>query len=221
MIKLVRTKRKHGVILAEGLPPAFVKSESFFLTDRIAYLGFNAFQPENLEHVITDLQKVDQAKGLILDLRGNDGGSVEAMKLLLGRFVSESVKYATYINRNEANEDFIEPAGKKFNGEVVVLVDEMSISGAENTAAVLQQLNIATIIGNNTPGQLLWGNGYFINDSILLAIPIYKIEYPDGFNPENNGIKPDIEVKLSRYDLLNGKDTQIERAIHHLTKIMQ
>ncbi len=203
-IILTRSKRENGISLVEWLPDVFVKSESYFLTEEIAYLSFNAFQPENLEHVLNNLEKVNNAKGLIIDLRGNDGGSIEAMKLLLGRFVSERIKYVTYINRNENNEDFIDPIENKFTGKVVVLIDEMSISGAENMAAIMQQLNIATIIGNQTPGQLLCGNVYQIDATVSLVIPIYKLEYPNGLNPENNGIKPAIEIDLNRNDLLNG-----------------
>lgn len=214
---LTRTKRQNGISLLEGLPTVYVKSESYFISKDIAYLTFNAFQPADLNHVLNNYEKVRKSKGLIIDFRGNDGGSIEAMKLFLGRFVSERKKYVTYINRNEENEDFIDPIGNKFKGEIVVLVDEMSISGAENSSLILQQLNIATIIGNQTPGQLLWGNLYQINDTISLVIPIYKLEYPNGYSPENNGITPDIEIELNRKDLLNGKDTQLERAIEYLT----
>ncbi|MCP5061869.1 MAG: hypothetical protein GY936_05310, partial [Ignavibacteriae bacterium] len=212
-IVLTRSKRKNGISLVEGMPTVYIKSESYFLTKEIAYLSFNAFQPPDLEHVLNNLEKVNNAKGLIIDFRGNDGGSIEAMKLLLGRFVSERKKYGTYINQSEENEDFIEPVGNNFKGKIVALVDEMSISGAENAPAIMQNLGIAKIIGNQTPGQLLWGNGYTIDDSISLVVPIYKLEYPNGFNPENLGNKPDIEIKLNRADLLNGKDTQLEKAL--------
>jgi C-terminal processing protease CtpA/Prc len=194
-----------------------VKSESYFISKDIAYLTFNAFQPADLNSVLNNYEKVRKSKGLIIDFRGNDGGSIGAMKLFLGRFVSERKKYVTYINRDEENEDFIDPTGNTFKGKIVVLVDEMSISGAENSSLILQQLNSATIIGNQTPGQLLWGNLYQINDTVSLVIPIYKLEYPNGYNPENNGITPDIEIELNRKDLLNGKDTQLERAIEYLT----
>jgi C-terminal processing protease CtpA/Prc len=140
------------------------------------------------------------------------------MKLLLGRFISERKKYGTYINRNERNEDFIEPIGTKYQGKIVVLIDEMSISGAENMAGIIQLFNLGKVIGKRTSGQMLWGNGYLINDSIALAIPIYKLEYPNGFNPENNGITPDIEVELQREDLLKGRDTQLEKAIEYLNE---
>jgi carboxyl-terminal processing protease len=215
-----RTKRQNGISLIKGMSTLFLKSDSYFETKDIAYLSFNVFQPANLDHVLTKLENVSNSKGLIIDLRGNDGGSIEGMKLLLGRFVSERKKYGTYINRNERNDDFIEPLEKKYPGEVVLLIDEMSISGAENMAGIVEQFGIGKIIGNQSPGQLLWGNGYFINDSIFLAIPIYKLEYPNGFNTENKGITPDIEIKLNRSDLLKGKDTQKEKAVQYLEKII-
>ena len=213
---LNRTERQNRISLGGGLPPAYLKSESYFISENIAYLSFNAFNPADLEHVLSNLEKVNTSKGLIIDLRGNDGGSIDGMKLLLGRFVSERRKYGTYINRNERNEDFIEPVETKYQGKIVLLVDEMSISGAENMAGIVQWFNIGKVIGNQTPGQMLWGNGYLINDSIALAIPIYKLEYPNGFNPENNGIIPDIEIELKRKDLLKGMDTQLEKAVEYL-----
>ncbi len=215
---LTRTERLNGISLGGGLPPAYLKSESYFISEDIGYLTFNAFNPADLEHVLNNLQKVNKSKGLIIDLRGNDGGSIEGMKLFLGRFVTERRKYGTYINRNERNEDFIEPIGSKYQGKVILLVDEMSISGAENMAGIIQYFKVGKIIGNQTSGQMLWGNGYLINDSIALAIPIYKFEYPNGFSPENNGITPDFEVKFQRKDLLKGKDTQLEKAIDYLNK---
>jgi len=211
-----RTERLNGFSLGGGLPPAYLKSNSYFISEDIAYLSFNAFNPADLEHVLNNLKKVSKSKGLIIDLRGNDGGSIEGMKLLLGRFISERRKYGTYINRNERNEDFIEPIGSKYQGEVAILVDEMSISGAENMAGIIQQFKIGKIIGKQTPGQMLWGNGYLINDSIALVIPIYKLKYPSGFNPENKGIIPDIEIEIKREDLLLGNDTQLLKAIKYL-----
>jgi len=215
---LTRKNRLNGISLGGGMPPAYLKSESYFISENIGYLSFNAFNPADSEHVLHNLEKVNNSKGLIIDLRGNDGGSIEAMKLLLGRFVTERIKYGIYINRNEHNEDFIEPIGSKYQGKIVLLVDEMSISGAENMAGIIQYFKIGKIIGNQTPGQMLWGNGYIINDSIALVIPIYKFEYPNGFNPENNGITPDIEIEQKREDLLKGKDTQLEKAIEYLNK---
>ncbi|MCP5064008.1 MAG: hypothetical protein GY936_16320, partial [Ignavibacteriae bacterium] len=66
-IVLTRSKRKNGISLVEGMPTVYIKSESYFLTKEIAYLSFNAFQPPDLEHVLNNLEKVNNAKGLIID----------------------------------------------------------------------------------------------------------------------------------------------------------
>lgn len=215
---LKRTERQNGILLGGGLPPAYLNSKSYFISENISYLSFNAFNPDDLGHVLSSLEKVKTSKGLIIDLRGNDGGSINGMKLLLGRFISERKKYGTYINRNEQNEDFIEPIGIRYQGKIALLIDEMSISGAENMAGIIQQFNIGKVIGMPTPGQMLWGNGYLIRNNVALVIPIYKIEYPNGFNPENKGITPDIKIEMKRKDLLIGNDTQIEKAIKYLNK---
>jgi C-terminal processing protease CtpA/Prc/DNA-binding LytR/AlgR family response regulator len=209
---LVREKRRNGIDLGSGLPEAYIESYSCFITDSIAYLTFNAFKPENINHILNNLKRVMNSKGLIIDLRGNDGGSIEGMKSLLGKFISKKMKYGTYINRYEKNEDFIIPTANKYNGEVVLLVDEMSISAAENMAGIFQLFDIGIVIGSQTPGQLLWGAGYMIHDSIVLTIPIYKLEYINGFNVENNGIAPNIKIDLTQESLLKGIDLQLEAA---------
>jgi C-terminal peptidase prc len=220
-IQLMRTLRNNGVSLSDDLPIAFLESESYFITSDIAYLSFNAFQPGDLQFVLHDLNKVFDSKGLIIDLRGNDGGSIEAMKKLLGRFISERKQYGKFCNRNSETLDYIEPDEEKYKGEMVVLIDEMSISGAENMAGIIQNWEIEKVIGNQSPGQMLVGEAFILNDSIVLSVPTYKLEYTNGKNPENNGINPDYTVSLKREDLIEGKDTQLEFAIDYLYKELQ
>jgi C-terminal processing protease CtpA/Prc len=43
----------------------------------------------------------------------------------------------------------------------------------------------------------------------------------NGFNPENNGIKPDIEIELNRSNLLKEKDAQLEKAVWYLENIIK
>lgn len=215
---LLRTARQNGILLSDGMPIAYLQSTSYFLSKDIAYLSFNAFQPSNLEPIMNGFNKVFHSKGLIIDLRGNDGGSIEGMKLLLSRFVSKKIMYGTYINRYEKNEDFIETTGTAYQGKLVVLIDEMSISAAENMAGIVQQFKLGKIIGTNTPGQMLWGSGFMLDNNIALVIPIYKLEYLNGLNIENRGIKPDIEIEQKQLDLLNGKDSQLEKAVDYLLR---
>lgn len=200
--------------------PAFLESYSYSITPQISYISFNAFLPHDLNHVIEKLNKLNNPDGLIIDLRGNDGGSIEGMKLLIGRFITKKKRYGTYRNRENTTSAYIEPNGKTSTGELVILVDYMSISAAENMAGIVQLLNIGMIIGTRTPGQLLWGEGYSLDNNIALVIPVNKIEYINGLIPEDNGITPDIEVQMKREDVLNGKDTQIDEAVKYLNELL-
>jgi len=64
---LTRKERQNGILLGGGMPPAYLKSESYFITKNIGYLSFNAFNPPDLEHVLHNLEKVNNTKGLIID----------------------------------------------------------------------------------------------------------------------------------------------------------
>lgn len=215
-ICLLREKRKNGVEIGHGLPEALLKSESYFINKNIAYLSFNAFQPSSLNHVLSKLDALKNSKGLIIDLRGNDGGSVEAMKLLLGKFISKKTIYGTYRNSSQSHKDHVLPSPPIYAGNLVVLIDELSISGAENFAGIIKLLNVGIVVGNQTPGQMLWSNGYLLGDSIAMVLPIYKLNYTNGFNPENNGITPNFKIPLNMEDLKKGKDSQLEFAIKYL-----
>ncbi len=214
-IKIKRIKRSNDIILSENTPPVFIEIESKILKENIGYLRFNGFQPpipSNLNTAITDLMST---KGLIIDLRGNDGGSTDAMKFILNRFVNQRVKYCTWVGRRGKRDDYLSPM-QSYEGQVVVLVDEMSISAAEHFALSLQKLGIASIVGTQTPGQLLAGQGFFIQENVLLVVPIEKIVYPDGFNPEGKGVTPDFKIKLDKNLLIKGIDNQLDKAYNIL-----
>jgi C-terminal processing protease CtpA/Prc len=215
---LERVARPNPVSLSPSIPPLHLEAESRMLGDRIGYLRFNAFQPEDLAAVLDRLDRVVDADGLIIDLRGNDGGSIEGMKRLLARFVVKRQPYGTYVSRTGRNPDHIDPAGPRFEGRVAVLVDEMSISGAENMPGIMQLLDLAEVIGGQTPGQLLCGEFSVYQERIGLVLPTAKLVYVDGRNPEGEGVIPDRPVRLNRRDLLNGVDTQLEAAVSYLSE---
>ena len=102
-------------------------------------------------------------------------------------------------------------------GADVILVDELSVSAAENFAGIMQKSGFATVIGQRTPGQLLWGEGFPLDDDVMALIPVAEIIYPDGTSLEGVGVKPDREIELNRDSLLNGVDTQLQAAVELLT----
>jgi len=96
-------------------------------------------------------------------------------------------------------------------------VDESSISAAENFAGIMQQAGLATVFGKQTPGQLLWGEGFPLGDDVMAVIPIAQIIYPGGNNLERVGVRPDKVIELELRDLMNGIDSQLQAAVDYLS----
>jgi len=218
-VLLQRVKRSGGLNIFPSLPPIYVVVEEKVHAGGITQLRFNAFQPDEPDQVLAVIDRLDQRTPLILDLRGNNGGSVNATLQILGRFVQKRLLAFNRVDRHGETAVFVAPENPGSQRAMAVLVDEMSISAAENFAAIVQQAGLAQVIGVRTPGQLLWGEGFELNGDVLMVIPTARMVYPDGSNIEGIGVEPDLVISLNQNDLLRQVDTQLEAAITHLTQM--
>lgn len=215
--KLERVERVNGLELFPGFPPVHLEYSNRALPGGVQYLAFNAFQPDIPQTLIEMIESSDGSAPMILDLRGNNGGSVTATLELLARFSPRRLLAYQRRARQELEDVYVEPATYVHRGPVVILVDELSVSAAENFAGIMQRSGLATVVGNRTPGQLLWGEGFPLGDDVMALIPVAEILFPDGTSLEGVGVKPDREIELNRADLLNGVDTQLQVAVELLT----
>ena len=213
---LERTDRGNGVELFPGFPPVHLEYSHRTLPGGVQYLSFNAFQPDVPQTLIELIEHGDRDAPIILDLRGNNGGSVTATLELLARFTPRRLLAFHRRARQELEDVYVEPATYVHRGPVAVLVDELSISAAENLAGIMQRAGLATVIGNRTPGQLLWGEGFPLGDDVMALVPVAEILFADGTRLEGVGVMPDNPVDLHRDDLLIGVDTQLEAALDYL-----
>jgi len=102
---------------------------------------------------------------------------------------------------------------RKFQGRVVLLVNEHTASAGEMVSAFAEENNLATIVGTKTPGRLLSGTAYKVGHGYILGLPVAAYLTWQGRMLENNGIVPKFCVELSRDALRNGTDTQMETAV--------
>jgi hypothetical protein len=112
----------------------------------------------------------------------------------------------------------IKPHRNAFNGEKVVLINSANSSATFYLAELIKMNNIATLVGETTGGSTNGINGGMIfflrlpSTQIEVDIPVigsFKPSYAASSNDEG-GIKPDIEIKQSFIDFLQGKDSVIE-----------
>lgn len=125
------------------------------LDHKIGVIEIPGFYIGLAEDVTKELAKLEEQKvdGLIIDLRGNGGGSLEEARLLTGLFIDEGpvVQVKTQRNRVLKHED---RDGKIFyDGALTVLVDRYSASASEIFAAAIQDYGRGVIIGEQTFGK--------------------------------------------------------------------
>jgi len=209
---------RSGISCAQSdlsLPPFCAEFEMKHLANGIGYIRFSGFLEPVLESVLQAIDDLHDAPTLIIDLRGNPGGTFPVRKAIASQLVGEPKLFVRYQLREGMEEAYLDPVSNAYPGEVVLLVDELSTSSSEELAGSLQALGRATIIGSQTPGSCLVMNVELLLNDAILVYPYGQSQTPDGRILEDNGVVPDIEVTLDREQLLQGIDGQLEAAIEY------
>ena len=202
--------------LVPAMPPACGEIEVRQLANNIGYIRFSGFISAVQDGVLKAIDEFHDAPALIIDLRGNPGGQFFVRKAFASQLVGTPELFIRYQYRDHVEKAYLDPIANAYPGKVVILVDEHSLSSSEEFSGSLQALERATIVGSQTPGICLVMNIKTLPNGTILAYPIAEGQTADGRVLENNGVVPDIEVALDRAQLLQGRDTQLEAAIHYL-----
>lgn len=191
------------------------------IIDSVAYIYYGSFQRRITEEQLDYLaDKFKNTKGLIVDLRNNEGGDPANGWKLAERFVDERRLIYTNIYKNGPGENdftapseaYFEPDGKRITDKVVVLTNRRTYSAGNFFAATMKAFPNVTVVGDTTGGgggaPVGWElpNGWFFNFSSSITY------LPDGFIIEN-GVPPDIQVDLLESDRVQGIDTILEKAL--------
>jgi carboxyl-terminal processing protease len=164
--------------------------------------------------------KIRKDRALIIDLRGNPGGSVDTLKFFIGMFFDHDVKMYDKVQRKKTTPEVAKSEHYiYFPGKVIVLVDSESASAAEIFARVIQLEKRGTVIGDHTSGSVMEATDYNYASSgvdygaeVTIANPVMT----DGKSLEHIGVSPD-EVALPKLaDLESGRDPVLAHAAEEL-----
>jgi len=205
------------------------------LDEQIGYLRMNSFDASLGKQIETNYDKVREAKGLIIDLRGNGGGSLGVSLGMMNQLVQGTVPIGKRITRSgkppalffgliSTGKLELELRGVKnpYLGPVVVLVDGDSASASEFLASSLQAIGRAKVIGDTSCGCLLGYMGYAnVPGGGALAYSEIDFAPVNGKRIERVGVIPDQQVSLSKADLRANKDAGIEAAVQTLKTMQQ
>ena len=217
-------------------PPVAKKVIEFkVLSGNIGLLSLNSFDNNSFYTYFDSIYNfILSTDALIIDLRANSGGSGSYGFYALSHFVKQSffgTSWITnqYIAKLKAGGDpdrWFGTPGKKYNPvskpiyqkPIVWLTNAFTFSAAEDVTATFKYLKRGTVIGTATggsTGQPIWFN---LPGGGRLRICTEKNTYPDGTAFVGIGVLPDIEVKETIKDVINGTDTQMMKAIEYIQK---
>jgi C-terminal peptidase prc len=214
--EIIRKKRPHKTIIDDNFPAVYVDFESKVIKGNIGYIYFDAFFPPVDAMFSKAIDSMQDINGLIIDIRGNPGGMHEVGEAIASKLVNERILFSVFKTRDEVEEVYIEPAGKIFNGPVVILIDVMNGSASERFSACIQSIGRAVVVGEWSPGSVGPSDIKKLPNGASFMFLIAQSLTPDGTVLEGYGVKPDIMVSLDRDELLSGIDAQLERAILYI-----
>ena len=108
------------------------------------------------------------------------------------------------------------PDSLKIKCPVIILIDGYTGSAAEDFAATMKNLGLAKLVGSHTVGVISHPRYYDLPNGNCYGISTWSYHNPDGSGIIKTGILPDVEVEYSVGDLVNGKDSQLDKAIEIL-----
>ncbi len=186
------------------------------LNDNTAYIEISIFNG-NLDsefQKIADEVTASGANRIILDLRNDPGGLLDSAINIAGYFL-DSNKIVTIEKFSDGTEQPFQTAanGKLKNYPLVVLINKGSASASEILAGALKDNRGVTVVGETSFGKGSVQELAELPQKASLKITIAKWLTPSGESIDENGIKPDIEVKLTEEDIKAGKDPQLDKAL--------
>lgn len=194
------------------------------LDDDMAYIQITEFDDITVDQFTDALatMKGSGMKGLILDLRGNPGGSLGAVVDVARMILPEGLVVYTE-DKNGTRKEYTCDGNRELEVPLVVLVDMNSASAAEILSGAIQDYGIGTLVGTTTFGKGIVQQIVPFSDGSAIKITISSYYTPKGRNIHGTGIEPDVICEFdaeSYYDSENPVDNQLEEAKDVLTHLI-
>ena len=190
--------------------------------DDIAYVQIHYFHHDLLNEFNEIVPQITSSPSdkLILDLRNNPGGALDAALDVARYFLDEGDVIVKSQDVNGDTGEVYEAARSSvtFNHDIVVLLNEGSASASEILAGALKYHRGAQIVGKNSFGKGSIQTMVNLSDMSNLKITVSNWVTPDGELITDGGIAPDYEVEITAEDFENNEDPQLDKAIEIIKK---
>lgn len=163
--------------------PTYSLDISYKVNDTIGYIKLNRFSATTYEEFSDALKSLvaDGVNTLILDLRGNSGGYLQAAIDIADEFLAENklIVYTEGKNRPQSS-SYATKKGIFHEGEIFILIDEGSASASEIVAGAIQDNDRGTIIGRRSFGKGLVQEQLNFPDGSAIRLTVARYHTPTG-----------------------------------------
>ena len=189
----------------------------------VGYIRLRAFGADTGSEISQAIAKLKAqgAKGLILDLRNNGGGYIDASVDVVGEFAPNNSLVVYTVDRSGKRKEYRSHHEGGLGIPAVVMINEYSASASEITAGALRDHKLATVVGDHSFGkgsvQQLYNLDLTAQKSPKLKLTIARFYTPGGSVFDKQGIEPQVMVDMeTRYVGKVDKDVQLQKAVELL-----
>lgn len=181
-----------------------------------------AFYESYMKQAMNDLA---DTRGLILDLRNNDGGEDESTRTILGFFTDQEVlymrsRYKTGPGPDDFSEEYVwrtaKVEGSPYANPVVLLTNRYTVSSGEVLAMGMKKLKNVTHLGDTTAGAFSDAVSRQLPNSWGYSLSVGDYRDADNISHEGIGMIPGVRLVNTGQDLAQGRDAVLEEAIRLL-----
>lgn len=175
---------------------------------RLGYLHVPDMQAPGWAQIHRDLRVEVAREGLVVDVRENRGGHTS--QLVIEKLARRIVGWDLPRGRRAFSYPFDAP-----RGPVVAVANEFSGSDGDIVNAAIKALGIGPVVGTRTWGGVVGiDSRYSLVDGTLVTQPKYAFWLEGyGWDVENRGVDPDVEVVMTPGDHAQGRDPQLDEAV--------
>ncbi|MEK6282727.1 MAG: S41 family peptidase [Acidobacteriota bacterium] len=211
---VVLRRDSESLVFAEMRPPPVNE-----IKPGIYYLDLDRIKDEDFQTV---LPKLEQARGIIFDLRGYPKVSPTIISHLIDK-PAESARWLVPIinvpdqkgptTYNEGGRWTLPPIAPRLKAKIAFITDGRAISYAESYMGIIEAYKLAAIVGEPTAGTNGNVNPFFLPGGYTVAWTGMKVLKHDGSTHHGVGIQPTVPVSRTIRGVAEGRDEQLERAI--------
>lgn len=191
---------------------------SKMLANNIAYIQITVFGDTTASDFHNQLSQLmaQNPSGMILDLRDNGGGYLDAGIAVASEFIDHGVIVTEkYSDGTTTPHDAI-PGGLATTIPLVVLVNGNTASASEIVSGAIQDDGRGKLVGELTYGKGSVQNWFPLSDGGTARVTIAKWLTPNGRTIDKIGLKPDMIVTMNQADITAKRDPQLDAAMQLL-----